>query len=165
MTDKAANLNTARTVEELEALTGSVVGVSSWIIVDQRRINEFACVTEDHQSIHVDAEAAASTTFRGTIAHGFLSLSLLSKMAETGLAPVAGTSTSLNYGFDRVRFLTPVPSGSRLRGNFVLGRVTRKGARVLFQYRVAVEIEGSVRPALLADWLVMTIADNEETPQ
>ena len=153
----------ARTVAEMQALAGTVVGVSPWIEVGQGRIDGFADVTEDHQFIHVDPDAAASGPFSGTIAHGFLSLSLLSRMAETGLPPIAGVSTSLNYGFDRVRFLTPVPSGARVRGRFTLDKaVPRPAGQTLLHYKAEIEIEGGERPAVAAEWLVLTVSDNKE---
>lgn len=166
MNEQLATPKPARTVAELQAMTGEVVGTSPWLLVDQSRIDEFADVTEDHQFIHVDPEAAAASPFGGTIAHGFLSLSLLSRMAETGLPVVEGATASLNYGFDRIRFLTPVPSGARIRGCFTLEKVTpRPGAQTLFQYKVDVEIEGGTRPALSADWLILTLSDNKENAQ
>ncbi|ANY83792.1 hypothetical protein BB934_36820 (plasmid) [Microvirga ossetica] len=153
----------SRTVAEMHELVGASVGISNWLLVDQSRINGFADVTEDQQFIHVDPEAAASGPFGDTIAHGFLSLSLLSRMAETGLPKIDGVTTSLNYGFDRIRFLNPVPSGSRIRARFTLDKVTpRGGGQTLFHYTVEVEIEGSHRPALAADWLVLTISQEKE---
>lgn len=163
MIGNIADASAPRTVAELQALEGSIVGVSPWIPVDQQRIDAFADVTEDHQFIHVDPVAAAASPFGGTIAHGFLSLSLLSRMAETGLAPVAGAAATLNYGFDRVRFLTPVAAGAWVRGSFKLDKVTpRAGGQTLFQYTVEIEIKGGTRPALSASWLLMTVSDSRE---
>ena len=147
------------TVAEIEARIGQEIGLSPWLTVDQARIDAFADVTEDHQFIHVDPEAAkAKTPFGGTIAHGFLTLSLLSRMAIDALPRVAGRAMGINYGFDKIRFLAPVVSGSRLRGRFrVLEVMHRSGKEVLFRYEVRVEIEGQDRPALVADWLGMAV--------
>ena len=140
-------------LEEIRAKVGEEVGTSSWLTVDQARIDTFAEATEDQQYIHVDAEAAAKTPFGGTIAHGFLSLSLLSRMgAEVFLYP-AGVKMALNYGLDRVRFLAPVRSGKRIRGRFTLDSVEEKApGQLLFRYTVTVEIEGEEKPALTAAW-------------
>ena len=141
-------------LDEIRARIGEEVGVSQWIKVDQARIDAFADATEDRQFIHVDPDAAASTPFGGTIAHGFLSLSLLSRMgAEATLLP-DGLRMAVNYGFDRVRFLAPVRSGSRVRGRFVLDSVEQKAAgQILMRHKVTVEIEGEDKPALTAEWL------------
>ena len=98
----------------LSGLIGTEVGVSDWITVDQARIDAFADITEDRQFIHVDPERAKATPFGGTIAHGFLTLSLLSRMSFDGVAPLEGVVMGVNYGFDKVRFLAPVPSGARV---------------------------------------------------
>lgn len=154
---------TKATAAQAQEPAGSPVGVSDWITVDQQRIDGFADITEDHQFLHVDVEAARAGPFGGTIAHGFLSLSLLSHMAETGRPPIEGATALVNYGFDRVRFLAPVAAGSRVRGRFTLVETTPRAAgQVLFQYRVEVEIEGGERPALMADWLVLALFDSKE---
>lgn len=151
------------TLADFVGRTGTVVGISPWMLVDQKRIDGFADVTEDHQFLHVDSRAAAAGPFGSTIAHGFLSLSLLSRMAETALPQLGGVSASVNYGFDRVRFLAPVPSGARVRGRFTLEKVTeRPGGQVLVQYKADVEIEGGSKPALSADWLVLMMFDSKE---
>lgn len=156
----------SRTVAEMRELVGTAVGVSDWLLVDQSRIDRFADVTEDHQFIHVDPEAAASGPFGRTVAHGFLSLSLLSRMAATGLPRVDGVAASVNYGFDRVRFITPVPAGARIRSRFTLDRITPRGeGQTLFHHKVEVEIEGVERPALTADWLVLIVSHNAEDPE
>ncbi|MEH6608738.1 MAG: MaoC family dehydratase [Halioglobus sp.] len=144
--------------EEMAAAVGSKFEPSDWIEITQDRINTFADCTEDHQFIHIDAEAAAKTPFGGTIAHGFLTLSLLSKMAEgNGIVP-EGTIMGLNYGFDKVRFLTPVASGKRVRGHFEVLSVDQKGDnRFLIKQGISVEIEGEDNPALVAEWLGMMI--------
>ena len=141
-------------LDEIRARTGSEVGVSGWLTVDQPRIDAFADATDDHQFIHVDPAAAAQTPFGGTIAHGFLSLSLLSRMAADAMLLPDGLKMAVNYGFDRVRFLAPVPTGSRVRGRFVLDRVDEKAAgQILMRHLVTVEIEGADKPALTAEWL------------
>jgi acyl dehydratase len=150
-------------IGELEALVGSRVGQSDWILVDQARINDFADVTEDHQYIHVDPEKARGTDFGGTIAHGFLTLSLLSRMVETGLRPINGMTANVNYGFDKIRMLSPVPAGARVRACFTLTSVARRSdTQVLCAYHVDVEIESRSRLALAADWLILTTFQQEE---
>lgn len=141
-------------IEEIRSKVGEEVGVSDWIVVDQARIDTFADATEDHQFIHVDREAAAETPFGGTIAHGFLSLSLLSRMAEEAALLPEGLKMAVNYGFDRVRFLAPVRSGKRVRGRFVLDSVDEKApGQILMRHRVTVEVEDEDKPALTAEWL------------
>ena len=146
------------TLDEIRKRIGEEVGVSSWILVDQARIDAFADATEDRQFIHVDPRAAAQTPFGGTVAHGFLSLSLLSRMgAEAMLLPDTLTM-AINYGLDRVRFLAPVRAGSRVRGRFRLDSVEEKApGQVLMRHTVTVEIEGEAKPALTAEWITMVI--------
>ena len=142
------------TLDEIRSRVGTEIGVSDWITVDQSRIDAFAAATEDHQFIHVDAEAAAKTPFGGTIAHGFLSLSLLSRMAHDVMLAPEGMKMGVNYGFDRVRFLAPVRSGKRVRGRFVLEDASEKApGQLLTRHSVTVEIEGEDKPALTATWL------------
>jgi acyl dehydratase len=142
------------TLDEIRARVGSEVGVSSWLVIDQDRIEKFADATEDHQFIHVDPEAAARTPFGRTIAHGFLTLSLLSRMAAEATLVPEGLKMAVNYGFDRVRFLAPVKSGKRVRGRFTLDSVDEKAAgQWLLRHTVTVEIEGEDKPALTAQWL------------
>ena len=145
-------------LDEIRAQIGNEIGVSCWLLVDQERIDAFADATEDRQFIHVDPATAAQTPFGGTIAHGFLTLSLLSRMAaETMLVP-NGVKMALNYGFDRVRFLAPVKSGKRVRGRFSLDSVDEKAAgQWLMRHNVTVEIEGEDKPALTAVWLGLII--------
>jgi acyl dehydratase len=145
------------TLDEIGSRVGTEVGVSGWLTVDQARIDAFADATEDRQ-IHVDPEAATQTPFGGTIAHGFLSLSLLSRMgAETMLLP-EGMTMAVNYGLDRVRFLAPVKSGKRVRGRFTLDSVEEKApGHILMRHTVTVEIEGGDKPALTAVWLTLLI--------
>jgi len=144
--------------DEIRGRVGSELGVSSWIAVGQARIDAFAEATEDRQFIHTDPAAAAQTPFGGTIAHGFLSLSLLSRMgAEVMLMPPT-TKMVVNYGLDRVRFLAPVHSASRVRGRFTLDSVEEKApGQMLMRHSVTVEIEGEEKPALAAVWLGLVI--------
>ncbi|MBR1220660.1 MaoC family dehydratase [Bradyrhizobium sp. U87765 SZCCT0131] len=137
------------------ALVGTEIGTSPWHLVDQARIDAFAEVTEDHQFIHVDpARAARETPFGGTIAHGFLSLSLMSVFAYEVLPAIEGTRMSVNYGFDKLRFVSPVRAGARVRGRFTLAEATLRGPNeLLSRTQVTVEIEGGDKPALVADWL------------
>ena len=148
----------AISTEELLARIGQEVGVSDWIEIDQARINAFADCTEDHQFIHVDPEAAAKTPFGGTIAHGFLTLSLMSQMSYQAAPVLQGVAMGVNYGFDKLRFLQPVRAGSRVRGRFKLLSAEEKGTgRWLIKNEVTVEIEGGDKPALIAEWLGMQI--------
>ena len=139
---------------ELQSLVGQEIALSDWITVDQQRIDQFAETTEDRQFIHVDPAAAAQTPFGGTVAHGFLSLSLLSRMAADVMQVPDTTKMAVNYGLDRVRFIAPVRSGSRVRGRFILDAVEDKApGQLLLRHTVTVEIEGSDKPALTAQWL------------
>lgn len=141
---------------DLQSLIGQEVGVSRWITVDQARIDAFARVTEDEQFIHVDLERAKATPFGGTIAHGFLTLSLASAMSYDAVAPLDGVVMGVNYGFDKLRFLAPVPAGSRVRGRFrLLSAEDKEGGRWLLKHELTVEIEGADKPALIAEWLGM----------
>ena len=141
-------------LEEIRSRAGEEVGVSDWILIDQERIDAFADATEDRQFIHVDPAAAAETPFGGTIAHGFLTLSLLSRMAADAMFVPEGLKMAVNYGFDRVRFLAPVRSGKRVRGRFTLDSAEEKApGQWLMRHSVTVEIEGEEKPALTAEWL------------
>ncbi|MDQ3483054.1 MAG: MaoC family dehydratase [Pseudomonadota bacterium] len=141
-------------LDEIRTRAGEEVGVSGWIAVGQERISAFADATEDRQFIHVDPDAAAQTAFGGTIAHGFLTLSLLSRMAAEAMLIPENVKLVVNYGLDRVRFIAPVPSGSRIRGRFVLDSIDEKAAgQYLLRHSVTVEIEGQEKPALTAQWL------------
>ena len=145
-------------LDEIRSRVGGEVGVSSWLTVDQAGIDAFADATEDHQFIHVDPEAAAKGPFGATIAHGFLTLSLLSRMAAEGMLVPQGVKMAVNYGFDRVRFLAPVKSGKRVRGRFTLDSVEEKApGQMLMRHSVTVEIEGEDKPALAAVWLGLVI--------
>ncbi len=143
--------------KDVKGLIGSMTGTSGWIEVSQERINQFADVTEDHQFIHIDAERAAQTPFGGTIAHGFLTLSLLSKFAEDGgMFALEGIKMGINYGFEKVRMMSPVKSGKRVRGHFTLMEADEKiPGQWKFVFAVKVEIEGEEKPALMAEWVNM----------
>ena len=141
-------------LDEIHGRVGQEVGVSSWLTIDQQRINEFADATEDRQFIHTDPQAAAQTPFGGTIAHGFLSLSMLSRMAAEAMLVPDSIKMAVNYGLDRVRFIKPVRSGKRIRGRFRLDSVEEKApGQLLLRHTVTVEIEGEEKPALTAEWL------------
>ena len=141
---------------ELQDLIGQEVGVSRWFEITQARIDAFADCTEDWQFIHVDPEAAKATPFGGTIAHGFLTLSLASAMSYDAVPPLEGVAMGVNYGFDKLRFLAPVPAGSRVRGRFrLLSAEDKSGGRWLLKHELTVEIEGGDKPALIAEWLGM----------
>lgn len=144
------------TIEELKSRIGTEIGVSPWCLIDQKRIDEFAEATDDHQFIHVDPAAAAKTPFRGTIAHGFLSLSMLSHLAAGALPGIKGRVMGVNYGFEKVRFVAPVRSGAKIRGRFTLAELTARSEKeFMMRYAVSAEIEGSEKPALIADWLTL----------
>ena len=144
------------TLAEIESRMGAEVGVSDWIMLDQPRIEAFAEATEDRQFIHVDPASAAQTPFGGTIAHGFLTLSLLSRMAAEAMLVPDGIKMIVNYGLDRVRFLALVRSGKRVRGRFTLDSVEQKApGQLLMRHLVTVEVEGEEKPALTATWLTL----------
>ncbi|MBR0971584.1 MULTISPECIES: MaoC family dehydratase [Bradyrhizobium] len=143
------------TLDAYQGMVGTEIGVSSWHLIDQPRIDTYADVIEDHQFIHVDPERAGKeTAFGTTIAHGFLTMSLLSIMSYEVMPVIAGTTMGVNYGFDKLRFISPVRSGKRVRGRFVLteGKL-RKPNELQSRTNVTVEIEGEDKPALVADWL------------
>jgi acyl dehydratase len=143
------------TLQAYQAMVGKEIGVSSWHLVDQPRIDTYADVIEDHQFIHVNPERAKKeTAFGTTIAHGFLTMSLLSIMSYEVMPVIAGTTMGVNYGFDKLRFISPVRSGKRVRGRFVLAEAKlRKPNELQSRTNVTVEIEGEDKPALVADWL------------
>lgn len=146
-------------LENAQALLGTEVGVSNWITVDQPMIDTFADVTHDTQWIHVDPErAAAETPFGGTIAHGFLTLSLASRFTYDCFPMLPGQVMGINYGFNKLRFLSPVKTGSRLRGRFVLANVTKRSDTDLLRENIlTIEIEGQDTPALVAQWLGLAV--------
>jgi acyl dehydratase len=139
---------------DLGGLVGREVAASDWLVVTQDRISAFADATGDHQWIHVDPERArAETPFGATIAHGFLTLSLLSPLMRDALT-VNGPRMTLNYGLNRVRFVSPVPSGSRIRARVALASVDDKGDSIQATWSVTIEREGSDKPAVVAEWIV-----------
>ena len=141
-------------LEEIQAKVGTEIGVSPWIEIGQRSIDTFAEVTGDRQFIHVDPAAAAQTPFGGTVAHGFLTLSLLSQMAAPVMYLPADVKMVVNYGFEKVRFIAPVRSGKRVRGRFTLASMEeKKPGQWQFLHKITVEIEGEDKPALQADWI------------
>jgi acyl dehydratase len=144
--------------EEMANIVGIKLGPSQWVQLDQERINTFADCTEDHQFIHIDEEKAAQTPFGGTIAHGFLTLSMLAKFAEDIMVAPENMVMGMNYGFDKVRFLAPVRAGKRVRATGeVMSVEIKDGNRLLVKMALSVEIEGEETPALVAEWLNMTV--------
>ena len=143
-----------RTLDELRALVGEEIGVSRWYEISQEMIDQFANITHDWQFIHIDPEKAKMTPFGGTIAHGFLTMSMLSAMAYESGPGLKGVAMGVNYGFDKMRFISPVPAGAKIRGRFVLKTLDEsKPGEVTYTNTVTVEIEGSDKPALVADWI------------
>ena len=140
-------------------LLGKTLGRSPWLLMDQARIDAFADTTEDPQFIHIDAaRAAAETSLGGTVAHGFLTLSMASRMMQDTVAPFEGQVMNLNAGFDRLRFLTPVRSGSRIRGVFELKDVKQTSVTQLrIVTTLTIEIESATKPALVADWVNVAV--------
>jgi acyl dehydratase len=156
MTDRPAV-----TLAEMKDLVGTEIGVSRWFLIDQKRIDAFADCTEDWQFIHIDPEAAKATPFKSTIAHGFLTASMLSAFAYDAVPKVAGVAMGVNYGFEKLRFVAPVRAGRRLRGRFKLESLTPRSERE-WQSRkiVTVEIEGEDKPALVAEWLSLYVMES-----
>ena len=141
-------------IEALREKIGTLIGTSNWYLLDQDRINQFAAVTLDEQFIHTDPEKAATTPFGSTIAHGFLTLALLPAMGGDVIPKLDGHVMSVNYGFERLRFLSPVPASSRVRGHFTLSSLdVRKPGEVTLLWEVTIEIDGKEKPALYAEWL------------
>ena len=153
--------DTQKNYEYMKNMQGSEIGVSGWVLIDQQKIDDFSNVTEDNQFIHVNAERAKNeTAYGGTIAHGFLVLSLASKFAFDVLTNTSQKSISINYGFDKVRFISPVPANSFLRGRFTLKRVDVKRPTELRQvYDLSIEIKGSEIPAVFAEWITLAVYD------
>lgn len=149
-------------LEHYRALIGSEIGESSWVTVDQQMVDAFAETTRDKQWIHIDPERAAKDTpFGGTIAHGFLTLSLASGFASECFKPRPGQVMGINYGLNKVRFLNPVKVGSRLRGKFTLqGISVRSDTELLRETLLTIEIEGAERPALVAEWLGISVFED-----
>lgn len=146
-------------IAALASYTGKEVAVSDWLEVSQERIDQFAEASEDRQWIHIDRERAArESPFETTIAHGFLTLSLLSVLAKLALS-VGGVRLGINYGLNRVRFVSPVPAGARIRGRFTLATVEEIKGGVQSTWNVTVEREGSDKPCCVAEWLVRYYED------
>ena len=146
--------NAEKALEILKKHEGKLEGTSEWHTVDQPQINLFADATLDRQFIHVDPELAAQVSpYKVTIAHGFLTLSLISPLLRDAIA-LTGLRLAINYGANRIRFVSPVAAGSRIRGRFVLGSVEDAGGAVQATWNVTVEREHSDKPCLVAEWLV-----------
>lgn len=147
------------TTDQLNDYIGKEVGVTDWVEIDQDRINKFADATGDHQYIHIDPERAAKTPFGTTIAHGFLTLSMIPMLsAENGGLKLANAVMGINYGLDKVRFINPVKVGSKIRGRFTLtGAEEKKPNHFLLKHTVTIDIEGEEKPALIAESLGMTV--------
>jgi acyl dehydratase len=145
-------------------LIGETLGRSPWLLIDQARINAFADITEDPQFIHIDtARAATETPFGGTVAHGFLTLSMASRMMQDTVEPFEGQVMNLNAGFDRLRFLSPLRSGSSIRGVFELKEVKQTSSNQLRMVtKLTIEIEGADKPALVADWVNVAVFPDVE---
>ncbi len=152
---------------DMKGFVGTELGVSEWITVDQTMIDAFAKATMDEQFIHTDPERARTETpFGGTIAHGFLTLSLLSAMNFEALPRIRERTMGINYGFDAVRFVAPVKSGARVRGRFTLAEARFRGAAMLMTtYDVTVEIENEKKPALTARWITISQFDPQDRPK
>lgn len=150
-------------IDNIQHFVGKEIGVTEWKTIDQQRVDRFAEVTEDHNPLHIDPEQAAEGPFGEPIAHGFLTLSLLSRFAyENDFLP-AGVKYGINYGFERVRFMTPVRVGARIRARqTLLGAADKGNGRYVVRSRNAIEVEGSSSPALLADWLCIFVRDDED---
>ena len=145
--------------DQLVGYIGKEVGLTDWFEIDQDRINNFAEATEDFQYIHVDEERAAETPFGATIAHGFLTLSLLSKLSSmSGGIKLENSVMGINYGLNKVRFLNPVKVNSKIRARFeLISAEEKKPNHYLLKHNVTVEIEGEEKPALIAEWLGMSV--------
>jgi acyl dehydratase len=142
-------------VEELRSLTGQEVGASEWFEITQDRINAFADATEDHQWIHIDTERVKTDSpFKTTIAHGFLTLSLLPHLASEAVTVRGDFKMGINYGLNRLRFVSPVAVGSRVRARFTLQAVEDVAGGIQITWAVTVEAEGAQKPSLVAEWLV-----------
>ena len=147
--------------QNLTDYVGKKTGVSRWFTITQEQIDSFADATHDHQFIHIDPDKAKQTPFGSTIAHGFLSLSLLSAIAYDAGINLENTLMGLNYGFDKIRFLQPVTVNSKVRGHMVLANVLEKRpGQFLLTWDVTIEIDAVDKPALTAQWLTMTIINS-----
>ncbi|MFL2854986.1 MAG: MaoC family dehydratase [Pseudohongiellaceae bacterium] len=152
-------MNNVVSTDQLVGYIGKEVGLTDWFEVDQERINNFAEATGDFQYIHVDEERAAETPFGATIAHGFLTLSLLSKLSSmSGGIKLENSVMGINYGLNKVRFLNPVKVNSKIRARFeLISAEEKKPKHYLLKHNVTVEIEGEEKPALIAEWLGMSV--------
>jgi len=148
---------TFHTLAELEAVVGTQIGFSDWLLIDQTRVDTFADATDDHQWIHVDPERAANGPFGGTIAHGYLTFSLVPTLVGQ-IVDLAGWSTRVNYGSDKVRLPAPVPVGSRIRAGVEVLAVREVPAGIQVTNRVTVEVEGSERPAMVAETITLLVS-------
>jgi acyl dehydratase len=151
-------------IEEFKRSVGIELGPSDWLLVDQTRIDQFADATNDHQFIHVDPEKAAETPFGSTIAHGFLSLSLVSHLVGQIMLVPKGTTMGINYGLDKVRFLQPVKVNARLRARARIEKVSKRPrGQYLVKSGVTIDIENEHRPALVAELLSIYVLDDQST--
>ena len=144
-------------LDEYRNQVGMLLGVSDWIVIEQSIIDEFADVTRDWQFIHIDPVRAKETPFGGTIAHGLLTLSLVSAMSFTAVPAIAGAQMVINYGFNSIRFISPVLSGGRVRGSFTLKQfIERQPRQWQSTLGVRVDIENVLKPTLIAEWQILT---------
>ena len=142
------------TVAQLKKMTGQHVGTSRWFPITQDMIDAHADIVQDHQFIHIDPAKAAQTLFGGTIAHGFLTLGMLSAMAYDAQPDIEGAALGVNYGLNHLRFIAPVPAGANIRAHFTLNGIDeRKPGEITLTWGVSVEIEGQDKPALVAEWI------------
>ena len=146
-------------LQELPQLVGQPLGTSDWIVVDQQRIDRFAQATDDHQWIHVDVERAAAGPFGGTVAHGFLTLSLLTRLRPAAAAAHDGAAMEVNYGINKARFLSPVRSGKRVRGRFrTIDVAEKRPGQFQVTVEAVMEIEGEDKPAVVCEWVTYLFA-------
>lgn len=149
-------MNKSISLSQLKELEGDNLGTSDWLLVDQKLIDNFAETTQDQQFIHVDVEASKNGPFGQTIAHGFLTLSLLSRMAKDVIPNIEGQLSAINYGMNMVRFISPVLSDSRIRSNFVLKNILeKKSGFYQLTFDVNIEVEGKKKPAVIIEWLYL----------
>jgi len=159
-------LRTQIPLDALRAKVGSPVGTSRWFDITQPMIDSYARIVEDDQFIHTDPARAALSPFGTTVAHGFLSLGMLSAMAYDAQPQIAGEVISVNYGLNHLRFLAPVPSNARIRGHFTLNVLEeRKLGEITTTWDVSVEIEGQNKPALVAEWINRHYLATKDSPK
>jgi len=145
------------TKKQLMELMGQELGTSDWFAIDQERVSQFADVTEDHQFIHVDPERAMAAGLDGTIAHGMLTLSLIVGLCKDFAPVLEGSKMVIHYGFDKVRFTTPVKVNDRIRAVAKLAEARERGGHLLVKAKVTIEIEGGTKPALVAEWFTLHV--------